>query len=94
MQLGTDRTCEIEALTKNLDYYTNQIKDICKEQVGIDAGLDRVNTDAGSTRFMAIGATVSACGWIETLICNIRVNAKTAIAEGKKLNIFEPEEEE
>ena len=80
---------EIEQHIKNMNYYSQQIANICTEQFNEDASKSEINAQAGSIRFDSLSAIVAACTHIDCYCVNVLANLKTAVEQGKKLHLDE-----
>jgi len=80
---------EIESYVKNINYYSQQITNVVTEQFNEDASKQEINAQAGSIRFDSLSAIVAACTHIDCYCVNVLANLKTAIEQGKKLNLDE-----
>lgn len=83
---------EIEGMVKNINYYSQQIADICVQQTNEDGEKTEMNVHAGSTRFTSLGLIISACSWLDVYCLNILSNLKTAQEQGKKLHLIDEQD--
>lgn len=88
---------EIASNLKNLQYYSDKIAELAKQQLELDYTRGQelgINAGPGSIRFDCMGTIVTACSWIKTYCENINTNLQTAIKQDKTLHTEEKEEVE